>query len=67
MKKPMRDSWASRINDDREVDSAVKEAVRKALAEHKRKGNPIAVWKGGQVALVKPDEIEIGAEGESKP
>ena len=34
-------------------------AVREALIMHKRLGNPIAIWKGGKVVIVPPDEIEI--------
>jgi hypothetical protein len=33
-------------------------AIRKALREHKRAGNPIAVWQDGKVVMLGPEEIE---------
>ncbi len=33
-------------------------AIRKALREHKRAGNPIAVWRDGKVVILQPEEIE---------
>jgi hypothetical protein len=33
-------------------------AIRKALREHKRAGNPIAVWRDGKVVMLRPEEIE---------
>ena len=62
MKKADREKLIGRFSDDQEVDSAVKEAVRQALAEHKRKGNTIAVWGAGEVRIVKPDEIQVPGE-----
>jgi hypothetical protein len=38
---------------------ALKEAVAEALAEHKRRGNPIAVWRNGQAVWVPPEEIVV--------
>lgn len=38
--------------------SAAQRAVRAALLEHKRAGNPIAVWEDGKVVLIPPDKIE---------
>ena len=34
-------------------------AVRKALREHKRAGNPVAVWRDGKIVVLQPEEIEI--------
>jgi len=34
-------------------------AVRKALREHKRAGNPVAVWRDGKVVVLQPEEIEV--------
>jgi hypothetical protein len=33
-------------------------AIRKALREHKRAGNSIAVWRDGKVVMLGPEEIE---------
>jgi hypothetical protein len=37
--------------------AAMRRAVREALLEHKRLGNPIAVWREGRVVWLQPDEI----------
>lgn len=34
-------------------------SVREALIEHKRAGNPIAVWEDGRVKWIEPEDIEI--------
>lgn len=36
---------------------AMKVAVRKAIAEQKKKGHPIAIWKDGKAVNVKVDDI----------
>ena len=38
---------------------ALKEAVAEAIAEHKRRGEPIVVWRNGKVISVPPDEIIV--------
>lgn len=50
---------ANRFNKDDEVSRLMGEAVRKALAEHKRKSNSIAVWRGGKVVIVPSEEIAV--------
>jgi hypothetical protein len=42
---------------DRIVDEAGR-AIEEAVRDHKRAGNPIAVWRDGRVVLVPPEEIE---------
>ena len=37
---------------------AAQEAVRTALRDHKRAGNPVAGWRDGKVVLVPPEQIE---------
>jgi hypothetical protein len=44
------------------VEAAVQAAVRDALIQHKRAGNPIAVWENNQVVWIQPEEIEIPQE-----
>jgi hypothetical protein len=41
------------------AEMALKEAVAEAIAEHKRRGHPIAVWRDGKVVLIPPDEITV--------
>ncbi len=37
------------------VENAMKRAVKEAIAAHHRAGNPVAIWKDGQVVLWYPD------------
>jgi hypothetical protein len=41
------------------AEMALKEAVAEALAEHKRLGNPIAVWRNGKAVWIPPEEIVV--------
>jgi len=41
------------------AEMALKEAVAEAIAEHKRRGNPIAVWRDGKAVWIPPEEIVI--------
>ena len=38
---------------------ALKEAVAEAIAEHKRKGTPIAIWRNGKVVRISAEQIEV--------
>ncbi len=42
-----------------EILAAIKCGAREALLQHKRAGNPIAVWRDGQVVWIPPEEIEV--------
>jgi len=41
------------------AEMAIKEAVAESIAEHKRQGHPIAIWRDGKVVLIPPDEIAV--------
>ena len=41
------------------VDKALKSAVREALLDHKRAGNPICVWRDGKVVWIPPEKIKV--------
>jgi hypothetical protein len=41
------------------AEMALKEAVAEVLAEHKRRGNPIAVWRNGKAVRITPEEIVV--------
>ncbi|MBI3468730.1 MAG: hypothetical protein HY000_37480 [Planctomycetes bacterium] len=41
------------------IDAALNRAVQEALWWHKQAGNPIAVWRDGQVVWVPPEEIDV--------
>ena len=34
------------------AEAAMKEAIRKVVAEHKRSGRPLAIWENGRVKKV---------------
>jgi hypothetical protein len=57
-KKPYR-KIIKKLPFEDQVDRALKEAVAEALAEHKAKGNPIAIWRDGKSVWIPPDEIRI--------
>ncbi len=42
----------------KEIDEAVKQAVRDAVRRHKQAGNPVVTWRDGKIVILKPDEIE---------
>jgi hypothetical protein len=42
-----------------EIEAALNEAVRDALLDHKRAGNPIAVWRDGKVVIIPANEIPV--------
>lgn len=37
---------------------ALREAVAQVIAEHKREGTPLAVWRDGQVVWISAEEAE---------
>jgi len=44
------------------IDEAVKKAAAQALRMHKLLGNPVAEWRDGEVAWVRPEDIRIPDE-----
>lgn len=46
------------------IDKALKKAIREAVLQHKRAGNPIVVWRDGQIVWLKPEEIVVPEEDE---
>jgi hypothetical protein len=42
-----------------EVEAAVRRAVRKSLRDHKRTGDPIVVFRDGEVRWIPANEIQI--------
>lgn len=47
------------LADGMAMERALQKAVRIALLEHKRAGNPICVWRDGQVVWIPPEEIPV--------
>mgnify|MGYP001593961926 CR=1 FL=1 len=48
------------FDDDAIMDQAMQDAVRDALLDHKRTGDPIVVWQDGKVVWIPADQIELG-------
>jgi hypothetical protein len=41
------------------AEEALQEAVAEVIADPKRTGDPLIVWRGGKVVHVPPEQIEI--------
>ncbi len=41
------------------AEEALREAVAEAIAEHRRNGVPIAIWRNGKVVRIPADQIEV--------
>ena len=50
-------SSAERVDDLDRIQFEMSEAVREALAAHRRAGNPVAVWRNDRVELIPANEI----------
>jgi hypothetical protein len=50
-------SPADRIQDIPRILHALRDSVQDALLDHKRVGNPVAIWKDGRVEWVQPEDI----------
>ena len=50
-------SPAERVEDDDKILFEMRQAVREALGQHKRAGNPVAIWRDGRVEWIPADEI----------
>jgi hypothetical protein len=44
------------------AEEALKKAVAEAIADHKRTGDPIAIWRDGKVVQIPPEQIEVREE-----
>jgi hypothetical protein len=60
------DKIDSVFNSETAVNEALAIGVAEALERHKRAGQPIAVWRDGQVVWIPADEIKV-PEVKSKP
>lgn len=56
MKKP--DAKVLDLPLETRAEMALNVAVKKAIAEHARKGLPIYVWRDGEVVEVHPQELQ---------
>ncbi len=42
-----------------QAEEALRKAVAEAIAEHRRNGVPIAIWRNGKVVRIPSDQIEV--------
>lgn len=47
------------IRNAESITKIVRRAVRHALLDHKRAGNPIATWQDGRVVVLQPEDIPV--------
>ncbi len=57
MKQNLKLSSKLFIEHGKAIEEVLRRAVRAALLEHKRAGNPIYAWKDGRVVMIPPEEI----------
>jgi len=50
---------AQRVEDIPRILRALREAVQEAIADHKRAGCPVAVWRNGRVEWIAPEDIPL--------
>ena len=50
-------SPAERLEDSALILAEMQRAVHEAVLDHKRAGNPIAVWRDGLVVWIPPEQI----------
>ncbi|MEA2040019.1 MAG: hypothetical protein U9N82_09345, partial [Thermodesulfobacteriota bacterium] len=41
------------------AEEALKKAVARTIADHKRTGDPIVIWRDGKVVKIPADQIEV--------
>lgn len=53
------ESPTSILGTDEDIDRAIRQAVREAVLDHKRAGNPIVGVVDGEIVTILPEEIVI--------
>lgn len=46
--------------------AAMEGAIRKVVADHKRRNRPLAVWQDGKVVMLKPETVHLAREDHAK-
>lgn len=52
-----------RIHDTARILRALREAAQEALLDHKRTGDPVAIWQDGRVVWVPAEDIPVAFPG----
>ncbi len=55
------------VIDDELIDEALQAAVGDDVRKHKQAGQPLVVWKDGQIALVSATEVEAEMQKQRRP
>ena len=61
IKEKHKDSIAEAFANLERITHALVHGVHDALLKHKQAGNPVVVWRDGQIIWLKPEEIPIQA------
>ena len=57
MKEQVRPSISELLADHALINEAIRRAVREAVLQHARAGQPVATWQNGQVVWIPAEEI----------
>ncbi len=47
------------FSNGKEIDEALQKAVREALLQHKKAGNPVVSWEEGKIVWIQPEDIIV--------
>ena len=57
--KGVKDKISEIFEDKEKITKALQKAVKDALLQHKRAGNPIVSWKNGKIVWIQPEDIPV--------
>jgi hypothetical protein len=57
MNEQFQSSISERLADHSLINEAICRAVREAVLNHARAGQPVATWQNGKVVWIQPDDI----------
>lgn len=57
--KGVKDKISEIFEDKEKITKALSKAVKEALLQHKRAGNPVASWKDGKIVWIQPEDIPV--------
>lgn len=57
--KGVKDKIYEIFKDKEKITKALSMAVKEALLQHKRAGNPVASWKDGKIVWIQPEDIPV--------
>lgn len=57
--KGVKDKISEIFEDKEKITKALSKAVKEALLQHKKAGNPVASWKDGKIVWIQPEDIPV--------